>query len=86
LYLYALTFLKLLQSVQRQSVYPDEILVLTVLPTKEAKISFKGCNLNNLKYFLVPSEHRGLTKQRNYGIERVGDEMEVVCFLDDDTV
>jgi cellulose synthase/poly-beta-1,6-N-acetylglucosamine synthase-like glycosyltransferase len=39
-----------------------------------------------LKYFLVPSEHRGLTKQRNYGVERVGDEMEVVCFLDDDTV
>ncbi|MFM9824819.1 glycosyltransferase family 2 protein, partial [Flavobacterium sp.] len=30
--------------------------------------------------------HRGLTKQRNYGIERVGTEIEVVCFLDDDIV
>jgi GT2 family glycosyltransferase len=27
-----------------------------------------------------------LTKQRNYGIERVGKSMEVVCFLDDDTI
>jgi GT2 family glycosyltransferase len=78
--------LKLLQSVQRQSVCPDEILIIDGSTDEEAKSVLKGCNLNNLKYFLVPSEHRGLTKQRNYGIERVGDEMEVVCFLDDDTV
>jgi GT2 family glycosyltransferase len=40
----------------------------------------------NLHYFAVPPEHRGLTKQRNFGIERVGSEIEIVCFLDDDTV
>ena len=27
-----------------------------------------------------------MTKQRNYGIERIGAPIEVVCFLDDDTV
>jgi glycosyltransferase involved in cell wall biosynthesis len=78
--------LQLLQSVQGQSLYPDEILIIDGSTDKETEIILEGSHLENLKYFLVPSECRGLTKQRNYGVERVGDEMEVVCFLDDDTV
>lgn len=90
----------LLDSVQLQSKYPDEILIIdgstddatqdrfladrvggreTALQTGEKKYK-------NLSYYKVPPEHRGLTKQRNYGIERVGDTMEIVCFLDDDIV
>ncbi|OYX82355.1 MAG: glycosyl transferase family 2, partial [Flavobacteriales bacterium 32-34-25] len=40
----------------------------------------------NLKYFAVTAENRGLTKQRNFGIAKVDESSEVVCFLDDDTV
>jgi GT2 family glycosyltransferase len=78
--------LQLLHSIQGQSVYPDEILIIDGSINKETETILKGSDLEGLKYFLVPSEHRGLTKQRNFGVERVGNEMEVVCFLDDDTV
>jgi GT2 family glycosyltransferase len=40
----------------------------------------------NLVYYKVEEKDRGLTKQRNYGIMRVSEASEVVCFLDDDTV
>jgi GT2 family glycosyltransferase len=48
--------------------------------------SLHSSSSSSLRYFKVPAADRGLTKQRNYGIERVGKEMEVVAFLDDDTV
>lgn len=78
--------LQLLQSVQEQTLYPNEILIIDGSTNEETDIVLKKNQFENLKYFLVPLEHRGLTKQRNYGIERVGNEMETVCFLDDDTV
>ncbi|EAZ96242.1 glycosyl transferase [Flavobacteria bacterium BAL38] len=78
--------LKLLLSVQHQTLYPNEILIVDGSPddfTKEmlTKNSFQG-----LKYFKVDETDRGLTKQRNYGITRVQEASEIVCFLDDDTV
>ncbi|MBF2708250.1 glycosyltransferase family 2 protein [Flavobacterium soyangense] len=78
--------LQLLQSVQHQTAYPDEILIVDGSANRETEIILKGNHFKNLYYYAVPPEHRGLTKQRNYGIERVGTDMEVVCFLDDDTV
>ena len=78
--------LKLLQSVLEQTLYPDEILIIDGSTNKETEKVLKENYFENLNYFGVPPEHRGLTKQRNYGIERVGTETEVVCFLDDDTV
>lgn len=78
--------LQLLQSVQMQTLYPDEILIADGSINNETEIVLNENQIDKLKYFLVSSEHRGLTKQRNYGIERVGSEMEIVCFLDDDTV
>ena len=78
--------LKLLQSVLEQTLYPDEILIIDGSTNKETEAVLEENQFLNLYYFAVPPEHRGLTKQRNYGIERVGTEMEVVCFLDDDTV
>jgi GT2 family glycosyltransferase len=78
--------LKLLQSVQGQTVYPDEILIIDGSTNKETEAVLKENHFENLNYFSVPPEYRGLTKQRNYGIERVETETEVVCFLDDDTV
>lgn len=78
--------LQLLQSVREQSLYPDEILIVDGSTNSETETILKENQFSNLYYFSVPPEHRGLTKQRNYGIERVGNEMEIVCFLDDDTV
>jgi GT2 family glycosyltransferase len=78
--------LKLLQSVKQQSVYPDEILIVDGSTNELTDIILKECYFDNLKYFKVLDNDRGLTKQRNYGVERVGKEIEVVCFLDDDIV
>jgi GT2 family glycosyltransferase len=78
--------LQLLQSVREQSLYPDEILIIDGSVNEETQRIVIDIFFQNLKYFLVPKEHRGLTKQRNFGIARVGLDMEVVCFLDDDTV
>ena len=78
--------LNLLQSVQGQTLYPDEILIIDGSTNQDTALVLKGNQFKNLHYFLVPSAHRGLTKQRNYGIERVGSEIKIVCFLDDDIV
>lgn len=78
--------IQLLQSVEAQTVYPNEILIIDGSTNEESGIVLKENRFEDLKYFMVPPKSRGLTKQRNYGIERVGNEMEIVCFLDDDTV
>jgi GT2 family glycosyltransferase len=78
--------LQLLKSVQEQTAYPDEILIIDGSTNLETEVLLKDNSFSNLHYFAVPPEHRGLTKQRNYGIERLGKAIEVVCFLDDDTI
>lgn len=78
--------LQLLQSVQEQTTYPDQILIVDGSINTETEMLLQENLFRNLHYFMVPDEHRGLTRQRNYGIERVGNDMDVVCFLDDDTV
>ena len=78
--------LQLLQSVRHQILCPDEILIIDGSTNYETETILKEHPFENLHYFLVPTENRGLTRQRNFGIERVRNEMEVVCFLDDDTV
>ena len=78
--------LTLLQSVLEQSCYPDEILIIDGSTNDETQKVLVEKPFLNLHYFKVPPEHRGLTKQRNYGIARVNRSSEIVCFLDDDTV
>ena len=78
--------LKLLLSVQHQTLYPNEILIVDGSPDDFTKEMLTQNSFQNLKYFKVDENDRGLTKQRNYGIARVEEASEVVCFLDDDTV
>lgn len=78
--------LKLLLSVQHQTLYPNEILIVDGSPDDFTKEMLTQNSFQNLKYFKVDEKDRGLTKQRNYGIARVQEASEVVCFLDDDTV
>lgn len=78
--------LKLLQSVRGQSLYPNEILIIDGSTNNETSDILYQNNFENIKYFLVSNEDRGLTKQRNFGILNMSKESKIVCFLDDDTV
>ena len=78
--------LKLLLSIKEQTLYPNEILIIDGSTNNEAKILLEHNEFNNLKYFKVEEAHRGLTKQRNYGINLVSEASEIICFLDDDII
>nr|WP_294935912.1 glycosyltransferase family 2 protein [uncultured Flavobacterium sp.] len=77
---------KLLDSVAKQTRYPDEILIIDGSPDKWTKEMLDQNSFSNLLYFSVPPQERGLTRQRNFGINRVAATTEIICFLDDDTV
>lgn len=78
--------LNLLNSVKNQTLYPNEILIIDGSTDDKTKQTLEQQQFNNLNYFKVDAQHRGLTKQRNYGISIVDKECKVVCFLDDDTI
>ena len=85
-YMRPIPLLSLLNSVKSQTIYPTEILIVDGSTNNETEAILENNKFQNLQYFKVPNEHRGLTKQRNYGIARVGDVTDVICFLDDDTI
>ena len=75
----------LLDSIVMQVKVPNEIIIVdgsldakTTQRLEEKKYSLP------IRYFMVDKDNRGLTKQRNYGVARVNEEMEIVAFLDDD--
>ncbi|OCB70605.1 glycosyl transferase family 2 [Flavobacterium piscis] len=76
----------LLESVQRQTLYPDEILIIDGSINTETELILEKNKIKKLKYFYVSDEERGLTKQRNFGIAKAALNSEIICFLDDDTV
>jgi len=78
--------LELLQSVQMQTNYPNEIIIVDGSTNDETKKMLSKHAFQNVHYFLVENKDRGLTRQRNFGISKVGEHTEVICFLDDDTV
>jgi GT2 family glycosyltransferase len=78
--------LNLLNSVKTQTVYPNEILIIDGSANNETKIILEQNHFDDLSYFKVDNENRGLTKQRNFGISKVKTTSEIVCFLDDDTI
>jgi GT2 family glycosyltransferase len=76
----------LLESVNLQTVYPDDILIIDGSRDAETAKMLQQKEYRNLQYFLVSDSDRGLTRQRNFGIAKVSDATEMVCFLDDDTI
>jgi GT2 family glycosyltransferase len=78
--------LQLLQSVSKQSLYPNEILIVDGSKNEATKVMLEQNSFDNLHYFLVTEADRGLTRQRNFGIQQVAATSDIVCFLDDDTV
>ena len=85
-YMRANSLLKLLQSVKEQKLYPNEILIIDGSIDASTQEYLNNSNFKNLRYFLVDATNRGLTKQRNYGISKVSKDIDVVFFLDDDTI
>lgn len=80
------SLLELLQSVKIQDRYPDEILIIDGSTNDSTEFILKEHIFEKLKYFRVSDEERGLTKQRNFGISKIASNIEIVCFLDDDTI
>ncbi len=81
-----LAILKLLQSVEEQEVYPDEILIIDGSADDKTTLVLEQNTFKNLVYFKVDKANRGLTKQRNFGISKVSRDIDIVCFLDDDII
>jgi GT2 family glycosyltransferase len=81
-----ISLLNLLLSIKEQTRYPNEIIVIDGSTNNETEVNLRQSTFENLHYFQVSKEGRGLTKQRNFGLTKVSPETEVVCFLDDDTV
>lgn len=77
---------QLLRSVMIQTVYPDEIIIVDGSLNQDTVTVLNQNSFKNLQYHLVTPKYRGLTKQRNYGVGKVSDAIDIVCFLDDDTV
>lgn len=84
-YMRPIALMTLLESVRKQTLYPDEILIIDGSTDDKTRDALERQSFPNLQYHKVPDEHRGLTRQRNYGISRTSD-VDVICFLDDDTV
>ncbi|ANW97477.1 glycosyl transferase family 2 [Wenyingzhuangia fucanilytica] len=85
-YMRPTALLKLLKTVELQSLYPNEILIIDGSTDNLTKEMLEVNLFDNLTYYKVNSAQRGLTKQRNFGIERVRDHIDFVCFLDDDVL
>lgn len=79
------SLLQLLRSVQLQTLYPDEILIIDGSSNTETEAVINENQFGNLHYFSVPENFRGLTKQRNFGLDKVPLSSTVIAFLDDDT-
>lgn len=80
------SLIDLLESVRKQTLYPDQILIVDGSTNDETKLAIEKTNYTNLEYYKVKEEDRGLTRQRNFGIQRISQASDVVCFLDDDTI
>lgn len=80
------SLLKLMKSVQSQTLYPDAILIIDGSNNNKTEAILKVHQFKNLSYFKVSDTDLGLTKQRNFGIKKVAKEIEVLCFLDDDII
>ncbi|MFY8214446.1 MAG: glycosyltransferase family 2 protein, partial [Flavobacterium sp.] len=64
---------------------PHEIIIVDGSTNAETADLLASKTIPKLQYFLVDSSQRGLTKQRNFGLSKVAEWAEVICFLDDDT-
>lgn len=79
---------RLMDSLNAQTAPPEEVLVIDGSEDTETETVVREMESSgtpaHVRYFRVPPEDRGLTRQRNYGIARAS--AGIVAFLDDDTI
>lgn len=80
---------RFLGSLYGQPCQPDKVIVVDASSDTRTALMLAqnwGERLRSarLEYHNVPVEHRGLTRQRNFGLKLVGTDL--VCFFDDDVV
>ena len=80
------SLIRLLDSINNQINYPNEIIIVDGSTDNETKFQLSKKRYKNLKYIKVNEENRGLTLQRNFGLNQVSESSEIICFLDDDIV
>lgn len=85
-YMRSKALLTLLNSVKQQTLYPNYILIIDGSTNNKTEAVLNKNTFKNVQYFKVGQANRGLTKQRNFGISKVNEQSEIICFLDDDTV
>lgn len=73
---------RLLDALDMQTTPPEEVLVIDGSEDNETETAVR--QRTGVRYFRVSQEDRGLTRQRNHGIQRA--RCSIVAFLDDDTV
>jgi GT2 family glycosyltransferase len=78
--------LKLLKSVKVQTRYPDQVLIIDGSKDDRTKTLLQEHSFPNLAYYQVEEKDRGLTRQRNFGVENLQPDTGIAFFLDDDTV
>ncbi|MCB9426816.1 MAG: glycosyltransferase family 2 protein [Flavobacteriales bacterium] len=78
--------IELLESIRNQTVYPTEIIIVDGSTNNETEMLLVKSAYVGLKYFRVEDKDRGLTKQRNFGINMVDESIDIISFLDDDTI
>ena len=78
--------LDLLDSVKEQILYPDQIIIVDGSEDYNTREALEKKEFQNLEYYKVGSEDKGLTKQRNFGVSRLNDKVDIACFLDDDII
>ncbi len=76
----------LLKSVEKQTIYPKEIIIVDGSIDNYTYEFLKASDFHNLKYYKVGIKNRGLTKQRNFAVTKVSEIIDIVCFLDDDII
>ncbi|MAZ25749.1 MAG: glycosyl transferase family 2 [Cytophagaceae bacterium] len=77
---------KLLDSVGLQTHSPDGIIIVDGSRDDLTGKMIEEVAIDNLNYFRVSEKDRGLTKQRNFGIEKTDFDTEIIAFLDDDVI
>ena len=76
----------LLKSVQQQMLYPNEIIIVDGSTDAKTTEILLNHSFEKVRYYKVDKKNRGLTKQRNFGISKIANDTDIVCFLDDDTL
>lgn len=78
--------IKVLDSIKKQTIYPYQIIVVDASTNVNTVNSIENYSMNNLDFFYVDETYRGAAKQRNFGIDKLKNDIEIVFFLDDDVV